>query len=270
MTHTAFAIGAHPDDIEFMMAGTLILLKSAGYEIHYMNVADGCCGTAVYSRQQIVRIRRKEAQSASMLIGATYHHSLVPDLDVFYDKKTLAKLAAVVREVSPEILLVPSPQDYMEDHSNTARLAVSAAFTRGMRNFPTSPKRPPITTPCAVYHALPYGLRDGLSQRIWAGQYVDVSSVIEQKQKMLLCHASQSDWLDKSQGLGSYAKTMVDMCGEVGKMSGKFSQAEGWRRHNPLGFGAEDFDPLSAALGKKVVVDAEYQMDAKRRNGSGV
>jgi LmbE family N-acetylglucosaminyl deacetylase len=42
---TALAIAAHPDDIEFMMAGTLILLKHAGYDIHYMNVATGSCGT---------------------------------------------------------------------------------------------------------------------------------------------------------------------------------------------------------------------------------
>ena len=45
---SAIAIGAHPDDIEFMMAGTLLLLKKAGYEIHYMNVANGSCGSVQY------------------------------------------------------------------------------------------------------------------------------------------------------------------------------------------------------------------------------
>jgi LmbE family N-acetylglucosaminyl deacetylase len=30
------AVTVHPDDIELMMAGTLLLLKRAGYEIHYM------------------------------------------------------------------------------------------------------------------------------------------------------------------------------------------------------------------------------------------
>ncbi|NBQ23629.1 MAG: LmbE family protein, partial [Verrucomicrobia bacterium] len=35
------AIGAHPDDIEFMMAGTLSALVSAGWEAHYMSLADG-------------------------------------------------------------------------------------------------------------------------------------------------------------------------------------------------------------------------------------
>ena len=44
MKKTAFAVGAHPDDIEFMMAGTLMALKLKGYEIHYMHAANGSCG----------------------------------------------------------------------------------------------------------------------------------------------------------------------------------------------------------------------------------
>ena len=40
MAKAAFAIACHPDDIEFGMAGTLIKLKEAGYEIHYMNIAN--------------------------------------------------------------------------------------------------------------------------------------------------------------------------------------------------------------------------------------
>ena len=45
----AIAIGAHPDDIEFYMAGTLLLLKQAGYAIHYMTLANGNCGSAEYN-----------------------------------------------------------------------------------------------------------------------------------------------------------------------------------------------------------------------------
>ena len=57
MPKTAFAIAAHPDDIEFFMSGTLMRLKNAGYEIHYMNLADGCCGSTKHSREEIARIR---------------------------------------------------------------------------------------------------------------------------------------------------------------------------------------------------------------------
>ena len=45
-------------------------------------------------------------------------------------------------------------------------------------------------------------------------------------------------------------------------MSSRFTYAEGWRRHSHLGFAADaDFDPISEALGDKVVVDAAYEED---------
>ena len=46
MAKTAMAIACHPDDIDFGMSGTLMMLKKAGYEIHYMDVANGSLGTA--------------------------------------------------------------------------------------------------------------------------------------------------------------------------------------------------------------------------------
>jgi len=36
---TVFAVVAHPDDIEFNMAGTLVLLAKAGFEPHMMNLS---------------------------------------------------------------------------------------------------------------------------------------------------------------------------------------------------------------------------------------
>ena len=43
---SAIAIAAHPDDIEFLMAGTLLLLAQAGWDIHYFNLSTGNCGSA--------------------------------------------------------------------------------------------------------------------------------------------------------------------------------------------------------------------------------
>jgi LmbE family N-acetylglucosaminyl deacetylase len=248
MAKRAFAVAAHPDDIEFLMAGTLILLKAAGYEIHYLNIANGSCGTSTMSAEQIIRIRRAEAIAAAASIGAVYHESLVNDIDIFYEKLLLAKVAAIVREVAPEILLVQSASDYMEDQQNAGRLAVTAAFCRGMPNFPTDPPRSPVDRPVAVYHAQPHGNRDALRRIVWPDIFVDISGVLGQKREMLACHKSQKVWLDESQGMDSYLKAMEDICREIGAMSGRYSFAEGWRQRLHLGFGPEGFDPLSAAL----------------------
>ena len=248
----AFAVAAHPDDIEFLMAGTLILLGEAGYELHYMNIANGSCGTAQHTREAIIRIRREEALTAAASIGAIYHESLVNDIEIFYERDLLAKVAAVMRDVAPDILLVQAPSDYMEDHQNAARLAVTAAFCRGMPNFPTDPPRPPTAQAVTVYHAQPHGNRDPLRQLVRPEIYVDIGSVLAQKRAMLTCHQSQKVWLDQTQGMDSYLTAMEDICREIGALSGRFAVAEGWRRRSHLGFCAEAADPLSEALAEYV------------------
>jgi N-acetylglucosamine malate deacetylase 1 len=121
---SALAIAAHPDDIEFVMAGTLLLLRRAGWEIHCLNVASGSLGSLTQSPVEIARVRRREAQAAARLLDAVWHPPICADMEVFYDNATLRRVCAVVREARPDVVLTHSPQDYMEDHMNTARLAV--------------------------------------------------------------------------------------------------------------------------------------------------
>lgn len=132
---------------------------------------------------------------------------------------------------------------------NTCRLAVTAAFARGMPNYRTTPERKPIPGDVTIYHAMPHGLRDGLRRRIVPGLFVNTTEVHAQKRAALAAHRSQKAWLDASQGMDSYLIAMDEMSREVGRMSRRFSHAEGWRRHLHLGFSAEDSDPLGEALG---------------------
>jgi len=83
--------------------------------------------------------------------------------------------------------------------------------------------------------------------------------VLAFKRAALACHRSQKEWLDASQGLDSYLTAMEVMSREVGRMSGRFIYAEGWRRHLHLGFCGEHADPLSDALGDKVLISTEYE-----------
>lgn len=248
MPKRAFAIAAHPDDIEFVMAGTLLLLADAGYEIHYLNIADGCCGSTVTNRAETARVRRLEAIDACRIAGAVFHESLTHDLEIHYDKPTLAKLAAIVRQVAPEIVLAHAPVDYMEDHTNACRLAVTASFARGMPNFHTDPPTHPVASPTTVYHAQPHGNRDPLGGVVRPGLFVSVTSKMEAKASMLAAHQSQKQWLDESQGLDSYLAAMRELMREVGEMSGQFMYAEGWRKHLHFGFCSPEADPLRHAL----------------------
>jgi LmbE family N-acetylglucosaminyl deacetylase len=147
----------------------------------------------------------------------------------------------------------------MEDHMNTTRLVLTAAFARGMSNFAVAPPTPITDQPVAVYHALPYGLRDPLRRRIRPGLFVDIGDVLPQKRAMLAMHRSQKEWLDVSQGLDSYLTTMEEMAEEVGRQSGTFADAEGWTRHLHLGYCAGDTDPLLQALGRNALVSQAFE-----------
>jgi len=255
----AIAIGAHPDDIEFYMAGTLLLLKKAGYETHYMTVANGSCGSAKYNAATLRSIRSTEARAAAKILGAQFKPSLADDLEIFYNAELLRGLVAVIRDVKPGIVLTHSPQDYMEDHTNSSRLAVTAAFTRGMPNFKTAPPRPAGDYEVTVYHAMPHGLCDQLRRRLVPGAFVNTASVHKTQLKALTAHKSQQHWLDVSQGLNSYLLAMEDMALAVGRMSKRFKYAEGWRRHLHFGFCAPEADPLAPALGKNYMVNEAYE-----------
>lgn len=248
MPERVLAVAAHPDDIEFMMSGTLMLLGEAGFELHCLTIGNGSCGSAVLPAAEIVRIRATEARAAAAAMGARYHESLVNDIDIFYEKELLARVAAIVRAVAPRILLVQSPVDYMEDHQISARLAVTAAFCRGMPNYPTLPPMPAVQNELCVYHAQPHGNRDPLRNRIVPHLFVDVTAVMARKRNVLACHQSQKTWLDESQGMNSYLLAMEETDREVGSMSGRFAFAEGWRRRLHLGFCAPEDDPLRRAL----------------------
>ena len=84
---TAFAIAAHPDDIELMMAGTLLLLKKQGFEIHYLNLSSGNVGTTEYSSESIKKLRLDEAKKAASILGAHFHPPFCNDLEIFYNEK---------------------------------------------------------------------------------------------------------------------------------------------------------------------------------------
>jgi len=107
-TNIALAIAAHPDDIEFCMAGTLLLLKEAGWATHYLNLASGQCGSAQYSAARTRMVRRREAQRAAALLGCQFHPPFLEDLAIFYDAATLRRVAAVIRRVRPAIVLTHS------------------------------------------------------------------------------------------------------------------------------------------------------------------
>ncbi|HEX2748821.1 MAG TPA: PIG-L deacetylase family protein [Verrucomicrobiales bacterium] len=251
MNRTALAIAAHPDDIEFSMAGTLLQLRDRGWKIHCMNLSTGSQGSAVMSAARTRTVRRAEAKEAARLMGAVWHPPVADDIEILYSLPLLRKVAAVMRKVNPSVVLTHPPVDYMEDHTETCRLAVTAAFCKNFPNYQSTPATKPGSGDVTVYHSMPHMLCNPLGERVHPEAYVDVTDVLDRKTAALAAHASQKQWLDDTQGMDSYLITMQGFSATLGSESGKFRHAEGWRRHLHAGFCAAGADPLAEALGNK-------------------
>lgn len=256
---SALAIFAHPDDIEFVAAGTLLLLKERGWDIHYINLCTGNGGSVQMDGPTTTQKRLEEGKEAARILGATFYPPICDDLELTYSVPNLRKVAAVVRMAQPSIVLTHGTADYMEDHMQACRLAVTAAFSHCIPNFQTDPHLPSYSHDVTVYHAMPHGQCDPLRQKLQAGQYVDTTSVHELKRESLAAHESQKHWLDVSQGMDSYLISMDESSRAIGRLSGRFEYAEGWRRHLHLGFSAKEIDPLKDALGDICLINEEYE-----------
>ena len=110
MKEVALSVLAHPDDAEFLCAGTLVRLRQLGWEVHIASMTPGDCGSTQHTPEEIAQIRRAEGARAAALIEATYHCLEERDLLIFYHERPLERIVRLLRTVRPRLLLTHSPQ----------------------------------------------------------------------------------------------------------------------------------------------------------------
>lgn len=245
------ALFAHPDDAEFLCAGTLVHLAERGARIHMATLTAGDCGSTMLPAGKISAVRRKEAAKSAGLIGARYHCLKSKDLLVFYDRSHLNKVMELVRQTRPSLVLTHSPVDYMIDHETVSHLCQSACFGAMAPNFRTGARRPapPLAGVPHLYYTDAFGKRDILGNKIESRLSVDISGTLKRKEEMLSCHESQQAWLKSQQEIPGTIVTMRNMAKESGKRAG-FRWAEGFRQHLGQGFPATNL--LKELLGPLV------------------
>jgi len=121
MGKIALAMFAHPDDAEFVCAGTLSLLKKAGWAIHIATMTPGDKGTAVYSREEISEIRKSEASRSAGILGAEYYCLGFEDVYIMYERESVNRATSLMRRLKPTLVFTHSPADYMIDHEITSK-----------------------------------------------------------------------------------------------------------------------------------------------------
>ena len=98
------AIHAHPDDVEFQFAGTLLLLKERGCRITIATMTPGDCGTAEMDANAIAETRRAEARKSANILGAEYHCLEFRDLQIVHDNPTRKRVTEFIRRTNPDIV----------------------------------------------------------------------------------------------------------------------------------------------------------------------
>jgi LmbE family N-acetylglucosaminyl deacetylase len=248
MAKVALSVLAHPDDAEFLCAGTLVRLhRERGWEVHIASMTAGDCGSTSLPPDEIAAVRRREGAAAAALIGAAYHCLEERDLLIFYGERPLERVTRLLREVRPDIVLTHSPADYMLDHETTSTLVRAAVFGAPVPNFFAGRGHPPPSPHIPrLYYCDPIEGKDALGRAVPPAFCVEVSGVIETKAAMLAAHASQREWLLKHHGMDEYVESMRRWGAERGRGCG-VAFAEGYRQH--LGHSYPQDNLLGALLG---------------------
>ncbi|GJM29295.1 MAG: PIG-L domain-containing protein [Cyclobacteriaceae bacterium] len=229
MKKRALALVTHPDDAEFLCAGTMALLGKAGWELHMATMTAGDCGSKELSREEISAIRREEASDAAKLIDARYQCLEFDDMFICYDRLSILRVLAYLRKIRPHIVLTMSPDCYMVDHEITSTLVRTACFASGMTNMKTQGFESFEPTPY-LYYLDPIEGKDKFGNVIEPTTIVDISSVMDVKSDMLACHASQREWLQRHHGMDQYLIAMKEQ-GEMTGAKAGMKYAEGFRQH---------------------------------------
>ena len=241
------ALMPHPDDVEILCAGTLVRLKEIGYEIHVAVMTAGDKGSAVLSRQEISNIRREEGRLGAEALGATSYRCLeFQDLEITFDVPTRYKIADVLRDVNPGLIITTPPNDYMFDHEITSMLVRDACFNAAVRNYETGGNTKPMDGVPYLYYSDAVEGHDIFGQEARLSCIVDISAQIDQKAAALACHDSQRSWLQKHHGMDNYIESMKTWSAKRGQQIGT-AYAEAFSQH--LGHPHPQDDLLVSLLG---------------------
>jgi LmbE family N-acetylglucosaminyl deacetylase len=249
MNKVVLGIFAHPDDAEMVCAGTLSLLKKAGWSVHIATMAPGDKGTAEYTREEISTIRKSEAAKAAEILGAPYHCLEFEDVYIMYDRVSVNRTSSLLREIRPSLVFTHSPDDYMVDHETTSRIVQTACFSTGIKNLEI-PETPFEPVPF-LYYCDPMEGKDIFGNPVTPALLTNITEEIEVKEEMLACHTSQRNWLLTHHKMDEYILSMKRFGNQRGSMINA-AFAEGFRQH--LGHGYPQVNILKEILAGKVFV----------------
>jgi len=218
------AVGANPDDIELLCAGTLAKYVQQGHEVFMRYATKGEKGHFHIPPDELAATRKNEAEKAAAVIGLEVKGMGFPDLDIYYDRPTKAVFIEMIRETRPDLIITHDPNDYLADHRVTSQLVYDASFCAGLPHYkiPGGKHKAHTKLPPIFYMDTVAGAD------FFPTYYVDITDTFPLKKKMLGQHKSQLTWMKEHDGI-DFLKFMEDMARMRGEQCG-VKYAEGFRR----------------------------------------
>ena len=158
------AIAAHRDDVEQTCGGTLLKAAQRGQRTGVLDLTQGEMGTRGTADD-----RAREAADAAKILGVSWRRALdIPDGRVENTWENRLKVAAVVRETRPRVIILPYWKGRHPDHYTASVLGYEACFLAGLAKL--DPEKALSSQPSAVSEDPENSVR---SQQLWAGRPQD-------------------------------------------------------------------------------------------------
>jgi N-acetylglucosamine malate deacetylase 1 len=218
------AFGAHADDVEIGMGGTIAKFASIGKKI-------GICDLtrAELSSNGTVEIRKEESLKAADILGVSVRETLnLPDRGLFYNQEYIKKIAEMIRKYRPALVFAPYMEDRHPDHGHCARLVEEAVFSAGIKKYETGANFAPHKVKSLHFYMI-----NGFHKPDFL---IDISSFMDKKIAGLESYQSQFTRSPSSFDtplVNGYIETVAARESLFGKQAG-VQYAEGFKVNNPL------------------------------------
>ena len=249
------AVGAHPDNVELLSAGTLALLKQKGWRVALLSLTSGDPAAPSRSNGGVGQVRREDARGAAAVLDADCYCLELPDFSVVYGDEICRRVTALIRAVRPALVLTHGPQDATPDHEETSRILRQACFAAPVadyqtRGIPGGQAEPTGRIP-HLYYFDPFELIDCLGRLVEATLIVDIAPTMDTKEKMLAHYVTPAAAADEFRGIDWYLDEVRAWGRRRGEQVG-CTYGEGFRQHLGSPYPRENL--LKEVLGDSVHV----------------
>ncbi len=220
------AIGVHPDDIELSCAGTLLSHKAKGMTVGVADLTQGELGS-----RGSAHIRLKESAKAAEILGLDFRVNLrMKDGYFKNDERHMLRVAKLIRQCKPKIILANAIDDRHPDHGRASELVRQAFFYSGLRRINidgTAPYRAK-----ALYHYIQ-------DKHLTPDFCIDVGGYVDTKFKAIKAFDTQFN-VDENESVHTpvSSKSFIDFIDSKMRVFGRsigVDYAEGFNAHRTIG-----------------------------------